>query len=238
LGLPFRIAAEKRTTARLPMLLCLGERRVEAVLFLRSSEKGSVAAMALLNEKGKPLWPQPHSQGVWQPADVPNWWNFYSSVSEGFTFVADVLGLEICTPGPLVALAGFGQPAYYTEELLRSLAREAGCVAEKVSKRAYRVRFADGYRGAPDASWFVVREGEQFYFRAQDVPVRPLLAAMVELVGGALVEGADLAGAKVVVGGLTPSLAQALDLICECSTPQLVWWSRDGTYRFELKQKN
>jgi len=238
--LPLRVKAQKPALAGFPLLLTLGQRRTHAVGFIGSGEKGHAAAIALCDKEGKPRWPEPYSEDISWSRQRESWWSFHTSVSEGLAFVGEVLGLDIRAPDPLATVARFGISVGLVEDLLRNLSWYAGCVVEKVGERAYAVRFADGYHGAPDASWFVVKKRErfQFHFRGENVPVRDLLLAVIESEGGTMAYSLALADTKVIVDGQTSTLEQALDLICECSAPQLAWRVQDGIYRFELKQKN
>ncbi len=228
-------AASAPPTVSFPVLLQVGSWQQWLTVYLRGSAEGYACAAALMDAAGSTLWFHgPHtlsSAGL-----CGSVWSLPTSVGEALLFISQTLGVEIDTPGYLRAWCGIGTAPATLGDLLSQVCFHAGCAARRVEEGRYAVKFAESYRGAPDASWFVLREGRQLRYHAKDAPAVALVPALVEAAGETMGDSPDLVWPRVShssQGSLQTVLASA----CESAVPRLTWESREGALYFRLAAK-
>lgn len=212
-------------TVSFPILLEAGGRRSWLTLHVSTGPVGCALALAQVDASGHPRWfsGRPRS-----------WWCFPTTVSHGLSFVADVLDVEIHTKHELVPWCGQGTSASSLDGLLELVSDDAGCVADRIGEGEYLIRFHETYRGAPDASWFVVRDGDRIHFHATGTPADQLIPAIVEVGGSVVAESPDLADATVYLDGYG-TLRTLIERACTEAHPPLAWSLYDGAYHFRLQ---
>ncbi len=217
------------SASRFPMLVQVGHRRAWTTLWLGSYPSGHAAACAFADASGRPVWftsPEPDRRGA-----AGSFWLLMTNVSDALRFIADVLDVSIEVPGPLSPWCGMGLFTASAESLLEAICSCAGCVPERTGDGGFIVRFDETYLGAPDASWFVVRAGEEIRFHASEAPADDLLPALLAAAGESLGESPDLAASRVS-HTWSGSLRSVVESACANAHPRLGWEVRDNRYRF------
>ncbi len=219
-------------TVNFPVLLQVGPWRQWLTVYLRGTAEGYACAAALTDAAGGTLWF--HRPDTPSSTELPgSVWSLPTNVGEALVFVSQTLDVEIETPGYLRAWCGIGTTPATLGDLLSQVCFHAGCAARRVEERRYVVSFAESYRGAPDASWFVLREGHRLRYHAEDAPAAALLPALVEAAGETIGDSPDLVWPRVShssQGSFRTVLASA----CENAVPRLIWELREGALHFRL----
>ncbi len=218
-----------------PLVIQVGAWHQWMRVYLRGSPEGHAGAAVLTDSEGQPLWFR--SSQTRASAGAPtSFWTLPSRVGESLVFISEVLGVHIDIPGYLSPWCGISTSPASLDTLLSQVCHYAGCAARRVEERRYVVRFVETYRGAPDASWFVVKEGQRLRYHAEDAPATALLPALVEIAGEIMGDSPDLVWPRVSHswrGGFHGVLAS----ICDNAVPPLQWEPRNGAHYFELASR-
>jgi hypothetical protein len=219
----------------LPVVVQAGAWHQWLRVYLRGSPKGHAAAAVLTDSEGQPLWFR-RSQTRASAGAPTSFWALPTRVGESLVFISEVLGVHIDIPGYLSPWCGISTSPASLDSLLSQVCHYAGCAARRVEERRYVVSFVETYRGAPDASWFVVKEGQRLRYHAEDAPATALLPALVEVAGEIMGDSPDLVWPRVSHtwrGGFHGVLAS----ICDNAVPPLQWEPRNGAHYFELASR-
>ncbi len=218
-----------------PLVIQVGAWHQWLRVYLRGSPDGQAAAAVLTDSRGQPLW----FRGSQTRASVgapTSFWTLPTRVGESLVFASEVLGVHIEMPGYLSPWCGISTSPASLDSLLSQVCHYAGCAARRVDDRRYVVDFVETYRGAPDASWFVVKEGQRLRYHAEDAPATALLPALVEIAGEMIGDSPDLVWPRVNhtwKGGFLGVLAS----VCDNAVPPLQWEPRNGAHYFELASR-
>jgi len=141
------------TASEFPVLVQTGGRTGWLRLYLQAPDHGFCAAVARVDEHGRPLW----FTGESADGSDRAYWSLRATVSEALAFVGRVLDVEIHPPAYLSPWCGLGTRSHSPGKLIEAICQRAGCVIERSGAGGYLLDFAPGYTGGPDASWFVGR---------------------------------------------------------------------------------
>ncbi len=218
-----------------PVLVHVGSWRQWMRVYLRGSPEGYAAAAVLIDSCGQPLWFRGSQTGV-AAGEPGSFWALPTSVGESLLFVSEVMAVPIDMPGYLSPWCGLGTSPPTLDSLLNQVSHHAGCAARRADDGRYVVSFAESYRGAPDASWFVAREGQELRYHAEGTPAVRLLPALLEAAGETMGDSPDLVWSRVD-HGWSGSFQAVLASVCAHAEPPLRWEPRSGAHYFELASR-
>jgi hypothetical protein len=219
--------------SRFPVLVQTGNRTGWLNLYLQSTDHGFCAAVARVDERGRPLW----FSGDFADSSDRGYWSLLSTVSEALQFVGNVLDIDIHPPSYLSPWCGVGMRSHSAENLIEVVCTRAGCVIQRERPGEYVIDFAPGYVGDRDASWFVlIARGRVTLSADRGVPADVLVPALLEATGARLGPSPDLSGSTIWCSW-TGSFRGALEAVCESAQPPLWWEEQDGGYVFSRRDQ-
>jgi len=224
------------STVSFPLLVQAGGRRTWLSVYLNGTANGYAAALVEIDRDGNPRWfANPDARADPHPRQT-SYWSLTASVSDALAFIADVLQIDLYARHYLSRWCGVGMRPTSPQAALSEVAACAGCEVQQLGKREYAVAFADGYRGPPDTSWFVVPQGEELRVYANDAPAAEVIPALVESAGATMSASPDLDLSSVTCDH-TGSLRGSLEAVCARARPPLVWAEHDGVFSFTTRRK-
>jgi hypothetical protein len=223
-------------TVSFPVLIQSGGRSAWLEIYLKGSgaDFGYASAIVQTDASGQPVWFVDRQSPAALSGDLGSYWYFATSVSEALAFVGEMLDLDLHTPAYFTVWCGVGLRPGTLQDLLWECASRAGCEATKVGEREYDIDFADTYVGAPDASWFAVRQADLLRVHADGASAFDLVPAVVECLGATMEPSSALSGSTITSDWMgSPSFA--IEAVCSSARPALAWTEHDGVFSFTLR---
>ena len=207
-----------------PIAVQTGEKQAWLKVFLRRYDRGYAAVVVVL-DGGQPIWfSSPDDSGGF------SYWTLMCTVSDALAFIGNVVEIDIRAADYLSPWCGTGMLVQDLDHLVGEVCRRAGCTFVSLG-RTIIVDFVPSYRGAPDASWFVVDQERGIRFSAQNAPADELIPAIVEAVGGTI--GVDDALRESRISQeWSGSFRAVLHAACEAAEPGLQWTEHEGIFDF------
>jgi len=222
------------STAAFPLSLVSGERRIDMALFVRLNEIGLAAVIAPVDEQGEPVWQALKTGGTAGFDSEGPWWLFHTTTTDAMAFAAELAGVQVDLPNELKARADCGIQVPSIKDALVNLANDAACKVEQIGRGAYVVGYAEGFRGAADGSWWLLRRDNQLWLHAENAPVQEVMAALMDLAKARMAESPVLSGKRINLSRATYTISEAIQAIC--AEARLTCRLRDGIYSFDSKE--
>jgi len=209
-----------------PVAIQMGNRQAWLRIFLRRYDRGYAAAVVVL-DGGRPVWfpSAGDSSGL-------SYWTLMCTVSDALVFIANVLEIDIRAPDHLSPWCGTGMLAQNLDHLVQGVCQRAGCTFVSLGNTII-VDFLPSYRGAPDASWFVIGQERDIRFSARNAPADDLISAIVEA-GGGTIGAADALKGSLISQEWSGSFHSVLHAACDAAQPGLQWTEYEGVFDFAL----